>query len=92
MLPLGYYGPAVTVLPDSKVDPEHRSGTEFELRPGAFHLYIDGITGKLRARTSHEPVYPATFSDDVNVTANVPVVAGSGTGSYRGYAAASHCP
>ena len=35
-------------------------------------------------QTAHEPLYPATCSDYVKVTATVPVVAGSGTGAYRG--------
>jgi hypothetical protein len=81
---IGDYGPAVTVLPDGKVDPEHTSLMELELRHGTFRLYIDGIASKFRAETSHEPVYAATCSDYVNVTATVPVVSGSGTGLYRG--------
>jgi len=81
---IGDYGPAVTVLPDGKVDPEHTSEMELELQHGTFRLYIDGIASKLRAQTSHEPVYAATCSDYFHVTATVPVVAGSGTGAYRG--------
>jgi hypothetical protein len=81
---IGDYGPAVTVLPDGKVDPEHTNDMELELRHGTFRLYIDGIASKFRAQTSHEPLYAATCSDYVHVTATVPVVAGSGTGAYRG--------
>jgi hypothetical protein len=81
---IGDYGPAVTVLPDGKVDPEHTSDMELELRHGTFRLYIDGIVGKFRALTSHEPVYAATCSDYFHVSATVPVVTGSGTGAYRG--------
>jgi len=81
---IGDYGPAVTVLPDGKVDPEHTGDMELELRRGTFRLYIDGIASKFRAQTSHEPVYATTCSDYFHVTGNVPVVAGSGTGSYRG--------
>ncbi len=81
---VGDYGPAVTVLPDGKVDPEHTSEMEFDLKHGTFRLYIDGIVSKLRAQTAHEPVYAATCSDYFHVTAAVPIVAGSGTGSYRG--------
>ncbi len=80
---IGDYGPAVTVLPDGKVDQEHSSEMELELRHGTFRLYIDGIAKKFRAQTSHEPVYAATCSDYFHVTASVPVVAGSGTGAYR---------
>ncbi len=81
---IGDYGPAVTVLPDGKVDPEHTSEMELELRHGTFRLNIDPIANKFRAKTSHEPVFPRTCSDYFEVTAPVPIVAGSGTGSYRG--------
>jgi hypothetical protein len=81
---IGDYGPAVTVLPDGKVDPEHTSEMELDLRHGRFRLYIDGIASKLQAQTAHEPVYAATCSDYFHVTATVPIVAGSGSGAYRG--------
>ena len=57
---------------------------ELELRHGTFRLYIGPIASKFRAKTSHEPVFPRTCSDYFDVTAPVPVVVGSGTGSYRG--------
>ena len=81
---IGDYGPAVTVLPDGKVDPEHTNELELDLRQGTFRLYIDGIANKFRAQTAHEPVYAATCSDYFNVSSDVPIVAGSGTGAYRG--------
>jgi hypothetical protein len=81
---IGDYGPAVTVLPDGKVDPEHTSEMALELRHGTFRLYIDGIASKFRAQTSREPLYAPTCSDYFQVTASVPVVVGSGTGAYRG--------
>ena len=81
---IGDYGPAVTVLPNGQVDPEHTSEMELRLHHGGFRLYIDGIANKFRAGAAHEPTYPATCSDYMSVTASVPVVAGSGTGAYRG--------
>jgi hypothetical protein len=78
------YGVAVTVLPNGQVDPEHKSEMALRLHDGTFRLYIDGITSKFRAKAAHEPVYPATCSDYMNLTASVPVVAGSGTGACRG--------
>jgi hypothetical protein len=57
---------------------------ELELQRGTFRLYINGIMGKLRAQTAHEPVYAATCSDYFHVSATVPIVAGSGTGAYHG--------
>ena len=81
---IGDYGSAQTVLPDGKVDPEHTSQMELGLRHGTVRLYIGGIVSKFPAQTAHEPIYPATCSDYFSVTANVPLVAGSGTGAYRG--------
>jgi hypothetical protein len=78
---IGDYGPALTVLPDGKIDPEHTSDMVLDLRRGTFRPYIDGIASKLRAQTSHEPVYAATCSDYFHVTATVPIVAGPGTGA-----------
>lgn len=48
--------------------------------------YLSTVVSRLlfRAQTSHEPVYAATCSDYVNVIADVPVLASSGTGLYRG--------
>ena len=86
---IGDYGPAVTVLPDGKVDPEHTSDMKLELRHGRFRLYVDGIASKLRAVSAHEPTYAATCSDYFHVTATVPIVAGSGTGAYRASGATS---
>ncbi len=81
---IGDYGPAVTVLPDGRTDPEHTSDMELQLRHGTFRLYIGGIVGKFQAQTAHEPTYRTTCSDYFHVTASVPIVAGSGTGAYRG--------
>ena len=64
--------------------PSGCSRSAIKLQHGTFHLYIDAIASKFRGRTAHEPLYPATCSDYVKVTATVPVVAGSGTGAYRG--------
>jgi hypothetical protein len=74
---IGDYGPAVTVLPTGKIDPEHTSEMELELRHGTFRLYIDGITTMFRAQTNREPIFRATCSDYFSVTDTVPVVAGS---------------
>ena len=40
---IGDYGPAVTVLPDGKVDPQHTNELELDLRQGTFRLYIDSV-------------------------------------------------
>lgn len=81
---VGDYGPAVTVHPDGTVDPQHASEMELILTRGSFRLSIADIDKKFVKATSGEPIYPHTCSDFITVTAAAPVVAGSGTGSYRG--------
>jgi hypothetical protein len=81
---VGDYGPAVTVLPDGQVDPSHSHDLKLSLTRGSLRLRITELDQKFVNATSHEPVYPRTCSDFVSVTAAVPVVAGSGTGVYRG--------
>ena len=80
---IGDYGPAVTVYPDGKVDPQHTSELELNLTRGSFRLNIAELDQRLTAVTSHEPIYPRTCSDYISVTAPVAVVTGSGTGSYQ---------
>jgi hypothetical protein len=81
---VGDYGPAVTVYPDGKVDPQYTSDIELILTRGTFRLSIASIDKKFAKATSHEPIYPRTCSDFISVTAGAPLVPGSGTGAYRG--------
>jgi hypothetical protein len=81
---VGDYGPAVTVHPDGTVDPEHTSEMELRLRHGSFRLGIAALDRKIVNAYRHWPSNQATCSGTIAVTARLPVVAGSGTGSYRG--------
>jgi hypothetical protein len=81
---VGDYGPAVTVSPDGKVNSSHTSDLELNLTHGSFRISIADIDKKFVRAASHEPVYPRTCSDFMSVAAAAPIVAGSGTGSYRG--------
>ena len=81
---IGDHGPAVTVHPDGKVDPEHTSELELELKHGSFRREIAGLAEKFRQSTGHEPMYASTCSDFVRVTGSLPIVTGSGTGLYKG--------
>ncbi|MEY9890903.1 hypothetical protein ABIA31_004568 [Catenulispora sp. MAP5-51] len=82
---VGDYGQAVSVNPDGSVDPEHNSQLELRLQHGTFRLDIAAIDKAFVAAMAHRfPSDPATCSGSVAVTEHVPVVAGSGTGSYRG--------
>ncbi len=81
---IGDYGPAVSIYPDGKVDPEHNSELELRLTHGSFRLNIAALDKAFVKATSHEPIYPKTCTDLVSVTGKTPIVAGSGTGTYRG--------
>ena len=81
---VGDYGPAVTVHPDGTVDPEHTSEMELRLTHGSFRLSIAGLDTKVADAFRQWPYNMSTCSDSISFTAAFPVVAGSGTGSYRG--------
>jgi hypothetical protein len=81
---VGDYGPAVTVGPDGQVGPGHTGEMELKLTRGSFRISIADLDQKVVKATSHEPIYPRTCSTFIDVTAAAPIVAGSGTGSYRG--------
>ena len=74
---VGDFGPAVTVGPS-------RSVMKLSLTRGSFRLSNAGLDKRFALATRHEPIYPGTCSDFASVRAAVPIVAGSGTGAYRG--------
>lgn len=79
------FGPAVAVYPDGKVDQGHNSEMELKLSRGTFRLNIAGLEKQFFALAmQHYPTYPATCSVFDSLTIPVPIVAGSGTGAYRG--------
>lgn len=78
---VGDYGPAVTVHPDGTVDPEH-SDLKLELSKGSFVVDIGALDKKLVAVTSRWAA-TSNCSFYAKAAAATPVVAGSGTGSYR---------
>jgi len=81
---IGDYGPAVSIYPNGQVDPAHNSEMELRLTHGSFRLSIAALDKKFTKSTRHEPVYPKTCTNLVSVTGTTPIVAGSGTGAYRG--------
>ena len=74
----------MTVHPDGTVDPEHTSELELRLTHGSFRLSIAGLDTKVAEAYRHWPSNLSTCSGSISFTAAFPVVAGSGTGSYRG--------
>jgi hypothetical protein len=57
---------------------------ELRLTHGSFRLSIAALDKAFVKATSHEPIYPKTCTDLISVTSATPIVAGSGTGAYRG--------
>ena len=83
---VGDYGPGVTVLPDGSVDPGHTSQLELKLSKGSFRLSIAALDAAFVKAVGHWPYNGRTCSISGAVTGAAPVVAGSGTGAYRGIA------
>jgi hypothetical protein len=80
---VGDYGPAVSVHPDGTVDPDHTSQLSLRLKKGTFRLSIARLDKAVVAATSRWKT-TRTCSFHAAVTAPTPVVAGSGTGLYKG--------
>jgi hypothetical protein len=78
------FGPATSVYPNGQVDPGNDSQMELQLRRGTFRLDIAEFKRLFVAQARHEPIFPATCSDHLALTTPVAIVAGSGTGAYRG--------
>jgi hypothetical protein len=80
---IGDYGPALTVYPNGKTDTSHSNLLELKLTKGSFRLDIAALGKAFVKAAGGEPIYPQTCSDFATATATAPVVAHSGTGSYR---------
>jgi hypothetical protein len=81
---VGDYGPAVSIYPDGTVDPAHSSELDLRLTDGSFRLSIAALDKAFVKAGARAPVYPKTCTDLISVTGTTPIVAGSGTGAYRG--------
>ena len=81
---VGDYGKAVSVYPNGTVDPEHDSELSLQLSHGTFRLDIASLDKAFVAAMLHDfPTDATTCSGSVDVTQQVPVVPGSGTGAYK---------
>ena len=81
---VGDYGPGVSVLPNGTVDPDHTSELQLNLTRGSFRISIATIGKDVIKAYQHWPSNPATCSGSIRFTAPAPIVAGTGTGTYRG--------
>src|ERR1700733_14818884 len=68
---IGDYGPTLTIYPNGTIDPEL-----VRLDVASLHNKLEDVTGHWQTTL--------TCSFHASVTARTPLVAGSGTGSYRG--------
>jgi hypothetical protein len=82
---IGDYGKAVSVHPDGTVDPEHDSELSLQLSHGTFRLNVAALDKAFTQAFARDfPTNAATCSGSFAVTQQVPVIAGSGTGAYKG--------
>jgi hypothetical protein len=81
---IGDYGSGKTVLPDGKLDPQHTSELELDMHHGTFRLNIATLDRDVVKAYKHWPSNKSTCSGSISFSTDVPVVAGSGTGAYRG--------
>jgi hypothetical protein len=81
---IGDWGQAVSVHPNGTIDPQHTSELKLGLQKGSFRLNIASLHKKIIRAYSRWPSNKSTCSGSVSFTVAAPVVAGSGTGSYRG--------
>ncbi|HKT06093.1 MAG TPA: hypothetical protein VJT31_41835 [Rugosimonospora sp.] len=81
---VGDYGKGQSVNPDGSVNTEHSGQLNLVLTHGSFRLDIAELDKKFVAVLAHLVANTRTCSGEASVSGPVPVVAGSGTGSYKG--------
>jgi hypothetical protein len=81
---VGDYGKAQSVNPDGSVNAGHEGQLDLVLAHGSFRLDIADLDKEFVAVLAKVPVDTKTCSATASVTGPVPVVGGTGTGSYQG--------
>jgi hypothetical protein len=85
---VGDYGPAIAIRPDGAAGAKQTSELRLKLSRGSFGLSIAKIDSELAQALRNWRYDQATCSVHVTASGPAPVVAGSGTGAYRGIAGA----
>jgi hypothetical protein len=85
---IGDYGQAVSIYPNGKPDPDHNSQLNLALTHGSFRLSIKELDKQIVSAFSHFPSNTTTCSGNVTAAGSAPIVAGSGTGAYKGISGA----
>jgi hypothetical protein len=80
---IGDYGTGETVTTSGSPDPQHTGQLRLTLQHGSFRLDTATLNSRLVAALRHFPADVHTCSGSVTVGGTVPVVAGSGTGTYN---------
>lgn len=83
---IGDLGTAVSVEPDGTIDPNHDAEVSLALSHGSFRIDIAAVDRTFLGAIRRATFQPSnnTCSGSVSVTGTAPIVAGSGTGGYRG--------
>jgi hypothetical protein len=81
---IGDYGKAESVNPGGSVNTKHNSQLNLTLTHGSFRLNIAELDKKFVAVVANLPINTITCSGMASLSEPVPVMAGSGTGSYKG--------
>jgi hypothetical protein len=80
---IGDFGQAVSVHPNGTVDPDHSSQLRLTLRDGSFRVSVADLHQRFARAMRDFPSSTSTCSGTVAAAGAAPIVAGSGTGSYR---------
>lgn len=81
---IGDFGKAVSVNPDGSPNPDHSSELSLQLRQGSFRVSVAAVEKQFVQVMETFPADRKTCSGTEQVSGAVPVVAGSGTGAYKG--------
>lgn len=81
---VGDYGTARSVNPDGSTSAGHDGQLDLSLAHGSFRLDVADLDKRFAAAMAGARVDTSTCSGTATVSGPVPIVAGSGTGSYQG--------
>jgi hypothetical protein len=87
---IGDYGDAIRTMSSSSGGSEYNE-LELSMTRGSFRLNVAGIEGELgKAIYGAFPTHSRTCSGEVSVSGTTPIIAGTGTGDYKGLQGSLH--
>jgi hypothetical protein len=81
---VGDFGKAVSIYPNGTINPQHNSELRLALARGSFRISVADLDKQIVSAFRQFPSNTSTCSGTVTATGATPIVAGSGTGSYKG--------